>query len=312
MTLHERIQALKREKNVTIVAHYYQPLAVQQVADYIGDSLGLAKITQTVTTPNIIFAGVRFMAETASILNQEKKIFLPDPRAGCPLADFLTGDEIETFKLQYPGAPVVVYVNTTAETKAHADLCCTSSNALHIVQKAADLWQSKTILFGPDRHLASYIAGQTDLDVISIPGLGNCRVHNRFSLEDVRAARKTHPNAPLLVHPECPAEVQQEADYIGSTSGMLQYTRDHAGIHEFIIGTENGLVDHLRWKFPSKSYYPLNPSAICGNMKLNTIDKVLAALEAIGTEAESAHEVHVDPDLASQALQSIEKMLSFS
>jgi quinolinate synthase len=312
MTLHERIQALKQEKNVTIVAHYYQPLAVQQVADYIGDSLGLAKITQTVTTPYILFAGVRFMAETASILNQEKKILLPDPRAGCPLADFLTGDEIETFKLQYPGAPVVVYVNTTAETKAHADLCCTSSNALHIVQKAAEIWQSKTILFGPDRHLASYITEQTDLNIISIPGQGNCRVHNRFSVADVKAAREAHPGASLLVHPESPAEVQHEADYIGSTSGMLQYTRDHVGSHGFIIGTENGLVDHLRWKDPSKSFYPLSKSAICGNMKLNTIDKVLAALEAIGTEAETTHEVRVAPDLAQQALRSIEKMLTFS
>ncbi|QEE17268.1 quinolinate synthase NadA [Promethearchaeum syntrophicum] len=313
MDISEKISALKTEKGVTILAHYYTPLGVHKIADRIGDSLGLSKIAKNeVDTDYILFAGVLFMAETASVLNPAKTILSPDKSAGCPLANFLSGDDIEKYKIQYPDIPVVVYVNTTAETKAHTDICCTSSNAIKISQKIAEEHNTDTILFGPDKNLASYVRDRTDLKVISIPGLGNCPRHNLFTKMDVVNAKNTHPNAILLVHPEAPPEVQQMADYIGSTSGMLNYVHEHENDAGYIIGTEIGLMDHLIWKNPSKKFFPLNPKSLCENMKKITLEKIYTTLKSIGTPEEEQFQVKVPSHIAQKALLSIEKMIDYS
>ncbi len=314
MEILEQIKRLKREKDATIIAHYYQPIEIQQIADYIGDSLGLAKMaSEKVTTKHLVFAGVKFMGETAVVLNPEKKTFLPDMTAGCPLADFLSAQTIKEYKQQYPNAPVVVYVNTTAETKTEADLCCTSSNALKMIQKIAEQTGSQTILFGPDKNLAEYVRRQTNYNIITIPGKGCCPRHNMLQLETLQKLQSNHPNAITLVHPECLPAIQDHADFIGSTAGMLNYVVDHPENDEFIIGTEVGLVDHLRWKLPQHTYYPADANMICKNMKKNTLQKVLKVLEAIGDpNLEEQYRIVVPPNIADRALRSIETMIKFS
>ena len=313
MDISEKILALKTEKGATILAHYYTPLGVHKIADRIGDSLGLSKIAKSeVETEYILFAGVLFMAETASVLNPAKIILSPDKSAGCPLANFLSGDDIEKYKEKYPNIPVVVYVNTTAETKAHTDVCCTSSNAIKIAQKIAEEHNTDTILFGPDKNLASYVRDRTDLNIISIPGLGNCPRHNLFTKQDVLNTRKDHPNASLLVHPEAPPEVQHLADYIGSTSGMINYTNEHENDSGYIIGTEVGLMEHLIWKNPSKKFFPLNTKSLCENMKKITLEKIYTTLKSIGTPEETQYHVKVPSSIAQKALLSIDKMIDYS
>ncbi|MHA1719206.1 MAG: quinolinate synthase NadA [Promethearchaeota archaeon] len=313
MDISEKILALKSEKSVTILAHYYTPLGVHKIADRIGDSLGLSKIAKNeVDTDYIVFAGVLFMAETASILNQSKKILSPDKTAGCPLASFLTGKKIEEYKSKYPDIPVAVYVNTTAETKAHADICCTSSNSVEITQKIAEEWNTDTVLFGPDKNLASYVRNRTSLKIISIPGNGNCPRHNLFTKQDVEKAKKDHPDAVVLVHPESPPEVQEMADYIGSTAGMLNYSNENEIEGGYIIGTEVGLMEHMKWKSPQKLFFPLNTNALCENMKKITLEKVLNVLKSIGTSEEVQYEVKVPPHIAEKALISINKMIEIS
>ena len=313
MDISEKISALKTEKGVTILAHYYTPLGVHKIADRIGDSLGLSKIAKNeVETDYILFAGVLFMAETASVLNPAKTILSPDKSAGCPLANFLSGDDIEKYKEKYPNIPVVVYVNTTAETKAHTDICCTSSNAVNIAEKIAEEHNTDTILFGPDKNLASYVRNRTDLNIISIPGRGFCPRHNLFKKQDVIDARKAHPNASLIVHPEAPPEVQEMADYIGSTSGMINFVNEHENNSGYIIGTEIGLMEHLIWKNPSKKFFPLNTKSLCENMKKISLEKILRALESIGTPEEAKYQVKVPLNIVKKALLSIDKMMEFS
>ncbi len=313
MDISEKILALKSEKGVTILAHYYTPLGVHKIADRIGDSLGLSKIAKNeVEKDYILFAGVLFMAETASVLNPAKTILSPDKSAGCPLANFLSGDDIEKYKEKYPNIPVVVYVNTTAETKAHTDICCTSSNAVNIAQKIAEEHNSDTILFGPDKNLASYVRDRTNLKVISIPGRGNCPRHNLFTEQDVLNARKNHPNASLIVHPEAPPEVQHLADYIGSTSGMINYVNEHENDSGYIIGTEIGLMEHLIWKNPLKKFFPLNTKSLCENMKKITLEKIYSTLRSIGTPEEAKYQVKVPSNIAQKALLSIDKMIEYS
>jgi quinolinate synthase len=313
MDISEKILALKAEKNVTILAHYYTPLGVHKIADRIGDSLGLAKMAKNeVETDNIMIAGVLFMAETASILNQSKTILSPDKSGGCPLANFLSGNDIEKFKEKYPNIPVVVYVNTTAETKAHTDICCTSSNAIKIAQKIAEERKTDTILFGPDKNLASFVRERTDLKIISIPERGFCPRHNLFTKQNVINSRKDHPHASLIVHPESPPEVQHLADYIGSTSGMINYVNEHENEYGYIIGTEIGLMDHLIWKNPSKKFFPLNSKSLCINMKKMTLEKIYTVLKSIGTPEEAQHIVKVPSNIAQKALLSIDKMIEYS
>lgn len=310
--IHE-INQLKTKLNVTILAHYYQPIEIQKIADYIGDSLGLAQKTQENNAVEyILFAGVHFMAETASILNQDKTILCPDLQAGCPLASFLSESVISDYKKAYPGAPLIVYVNTTAETKANAEVCCTSSNALKMVQKTAKIWKSNTILFGPDKNLANFIRENTSLEIITVPENGNCPVHNKISLLDVDRMKLKHPNASIIVHPESPIEVQKQAEFVGSTSQMLKYTQEHPNPNGFIIGTEIGLVDHLNWKYPTQKFFPLNPNSICKNMKKMSLEKIYDSLKSIGTPSQENYEVRVSPELAKRAKIPLERMMDYS
>ncbi|MBA7583801.1 Quinolinate synthase A [subsurface metagenome] len=228
------------------------------------------------------------------------------------MANFLSGDDIEKYKEKYPNTPVVVYVNTTAETKAHTDICCTSSNAIKIAEKMAEEFKTDTILFGPDKNRASYVRENTNLKIISIPDRGFCPRHNLFKKQDVVNARKNHPNASLIVHPESPPEVQHLADYIGSTSGMINYVNEHENDSGYIIGTEVGLMEHLIWKNPSKKFFPLNPKSLCENMKKITLEKIYLTLKSIGTPEEAQNQVKVPSNIAQKALFSIDKMIDYS
>ncbi|MHA1519161.1 MAG: quinolinate synthase NadA [Promethearchaeota archaeon] len=312
-TLLEEIHKLKEKYNVTFLAHYYQPIEIQKIADYLGDSLGLAKQARDRTDMDyILFAGVNFMAETASILNQQKTILSPDLEAGCPLSAFISATLIKEYKIRYPNAPLIVYVNTTAETKANADVCCTSSNAIRIAEKTAQEWNTKTILFGPDKNLAQFVRANTDLNIITVPERGNCPIHNLFSIKDVKKQKQEHPEAKLIVHPESPWEVQELADFVGSTSQMMAYTQENPSQGGFIIGTETGLTEHLRWKFPEQSYFPLSKRSVCKNMKKMSLPKIYAALKSIGTPEQDNFEVRVSPDQTAQALIAVNRMMDFS
>jgi quinolinate synthase len=305
----EEIKKLKKAKKVTIIAHFYQPIEVQQVADFIGDSLALAEIARDkIIDPNIVFAGVRFMAETASILNQQRRIFSPDPTALCPLADYLTPKKIQTYKKKYPNAPVVVYVNTTADVKAMADVCCTSSNALNIIPKAAKKWDTNTILFGPDKNLAAYIAQTTHLNIIPIPAKGNCPYHNNYKLKDIERARAENPKAKILVHPESPLTILNHADYVGSTAAIEKYVANTDHPEGYVIGTEVGMLDYLRWKFPTKKFFPLSSEAMCIDMKKITLQKIYDLLQKIGTPDADPFEIRVPSEIAQNAKKSIEMM----
>jgi quinolinate synthase len=309
----DQILTLKKSKEVTILAHFYQSLEIQKIADYIGDSLGLAKIAKNnIETPYIVFAGVAFMAETASILNQAKTVLIPDQDAGCPLSDYLNPEIIAKFRQEYPYAPLVVYVNTTAETKAFADVCCTSSNAETVVKKIAAEHKTNTILFGPDKNLAAYVAQQTNFKIITIPGDGNCKFHNAFTITDVENSKKLHPNSPVLIHPESPMEVLKLADYVGSTAGIESYVESHESSEGFIIGTEVGMLAYLQQKFSQKTFYPMSEKCLCEEMKKITLEKILAVLEAIGTAEEKKYEIKVPLAIAKKAIISIDKMMDFS
>lgn len=309
----QQIKRLKNQKKVALYAHYYQPIEIQKLADYIGDSLGLANVAREKEDSNyIILAGVHFMAETASILNQKKTVLSPNFQAGCPLASFLNPKTIEEYKKQYPKSPLVVYVNTTAETKAYSDVCCTSSNAVKVVEKVAEEWDTDTVLFGPDKNLATFVENRTKLKIIRVPQNGNCPIHNFITEKDVEKAKQKYPGASILVHPECTLVVQKLADYIGSTSQMLNFTRTHPNPAGFIIGTEIGLIEHLRWKFPQQSYYPLNSAAVCKNMKKINLENLLDALKAIDTPDQSKYEIRVESGTAAKAIQPLERMLKYS
>ena len=313
MTLSDKIRQLKVEKGVTILAHYYQPLEVQKIADVMGDSLGLAKVAKNdIQTPYILFAAVRFMAETASILNQNKTVLSPELRAGCPLSNYINPAVIADYKAKYPGSPLIVYVNTTAETKASADVCCTSSNALTVVKNVAKDWNTDTILFGPDKNLAAWVKQESGLNIIPVPPHGNCLVHNQFSVDHIDAARELHPGAHIICHPESPIEVLQQADYVGSTSGMIKYVESHDVSAGFILGTEIGLTEYLQDKYPHKNLHPLSTEAVCRNMKKITLEKILHVLESINTPEEAQHEVRVPDAIAHKAIKSIDRMMDYS
>lgn len=300
MELKQRILKLKEEKNAVILAHNYQLQEIQEVADFVGDSLELARIAQGVDKDLIIFCGVDFMADMAKILNPEKKVIVPDATAICPMARQLSVDVIKEEKKKHPGAAVVLYVNTTAEAKALADCLCTSANAAEIVNAMG----SDTVLFGPDRNLAAYVQKRTNKKVIPIPEFGCCPTHMRFNAEHVKQMRHKHPNAKVIVHPECTPDVQALADYVESTSGMLRIARqENAG--SFIIGTEMGLIERMRRGIPDKKFYPLH-DAICPNMKKNTLEKVLFALE------DEAPEVHVPACISEGARKALGLMLELS
>lgn len=298
MDLAERIQKLKKEKKAVILAHNYQRKEIQEIADYIGDSIELSrKAVEEKDAEMIVFSAVDFMAESAAILNPTKKVLLPCLGARCPMAQMLTVDEIKRAKAFYPAAPVVLYVNTLATSKAYCDVCCTSANAVEVI-KSLD---ADTILFGPDKNLAEYVMEQTGKTLIPLPENGFCPTHLLFQPEDVKVLKMQHPDATVMVHPECSSEMRKVADFIGSTSKMCRFAKE-SNSKNFIVGTEEGILYRLRKENPEKNFYLAYEEAICPNMKLTTLDRLYSALK------EEKHVIKIPEPVAKKARASLERM----
>jgi quinolinate synthase len=298
MELVEKINRLRKERNAVILVHNYQIPEVQDIADYVGDSLGLSIQASKTAADVIVFCGVYFMAETAKIISPEKTVLIPDANAGCPMADMITAEELRKLKREHPRAKVLCYVNTTAEVKAECDVCCTSGNAEQIVRGASR--SADEIIFVPDQYLAHYISTQVGKDFISWKGY--CPTHVKILPEDIAAKRALYSDAEVLVHPECTPGVTKLADKVLSTEGMMRYARE-TKTRAFIIGTEIGILHRLKKQNPEKSFYPASERAVCPNMKLTTLEKVLWALE------EMQHEVTVPQEIIRKAKSSLQIML---
>jgi quinolinate synthase len=295
--LKNEIMRIKKEKNALIVAHNYQIDDVQNIADKVGDSFYLSKLCATNSAKLIVFCGVRFMAESAKILSPEKTVLLPELKAGCPMADSITADDVTMLKRKHPKAVIVCYINTTAEVKAECDICCTSSNAIKIVTSIPQ----KDIIFLPDRNLGSYIAKQVpEKNFILYDGC--CITHNRFGLKEVEVARQLYPDAPIAVHPECPPEVVEAADFVGSTSEILEYCKK-SDKKQIVIGTEMGILHTLKADSPNKKFMLLTPRLVCSNMKLTTLTSVYNALN------ENKNIIEVDEDIRVRARTCLQRML---
>ena len=278
--LQKRILSLKKERKALILAHNYQPLEIQQIADFVGDSLQLAQKSADVKGYEmVVFAGVRFMAEMAAVLSDGLPVYIPAPDALCPLAAWVTPEKIRQRKKEYPGAPVVLYVNTTAEAKAEADIICTSGNAAQVVKSLG----AETVLFGPDKNLAEYVRQKTGVKIVDIEPKGNCFVHHQFTVAQLEELRKKHPDATVIVHPECPPDVQAAADLVGST-GMMVKTVAASSQREFIIATELGLIQQLQEAHPDKVIIPAYIGAVCKQMKKTTLEKIARVLEDLPEE----------------------------
>lgn len=300
MDLTQKILRLKKEKKAIILAHNYQRPEVQEIADYIGDSIELSrKAAEEKDAKIIVFCAVDFMAESAAILNPEKKVLLPSLGARCPMAQMLTVEEIKRAKKLYPKAPVVLYVNTLASCKAEADICCTSANAVEVV-KSLD---ADTVLFGPDSNLANYVAEKTGKRITPIPQNGFCPTHLLFQPEDVNVLKMQHPNAVVIVHPECSMEMRKTADFVGSTSKMCRFAKESKA-KEFIVGTEEGIMHRLRKENPDKNFYLAYEGAVCPNMKLTTLDRIYAALK------EEKNVIKVPQAVAKKAKASLDRMFA--
>ena len=294
----DKIMALKREKNAVILAHYYQTMDIQEVADYVGDSFELARRAQRAEQSIIVFCGVRFMAESAKILNSEKTVLLPVLDAGCPMADMVTAEDVIWLKEQYPDAAVMCYVNSSAAVKAQSTICCTSSSSVRIARSL----EEKRIIFVPDQNLGAYTASQVpEKEFILFSGF--CPIHHHVSADNVIQAKQVHPNALVLVHPECTAKVLELADYIGSTSGILDHVINSSE-KEFIIGTEMGVVERLKKLVPDKTIYLLSSGLICPNMKKTHILDILNSLE------NGVHEITLPEDELIGARTSLERMVA--
>jgi quinolinate synthase len=318
--LQEKIQALKEKKNAIILAHNYQREEVQDIADHTGDSLELSRIAASIDCDVIVFCGVNFMAESASILSPEKTVLLPEIKACCPMADMVTVSSARNLKTHFPGfeytdgytypsdftlrdikklhpgVPVVTYVNTTADVKAESDICCTSANAVKIVESL----DSDKVICVPDKNLSAWIANNTDKEVIAWDGF--CHVHDRVTAADVDKARQEHPGAAVLAHPECRMEVLEKADHVTSTSGMLRYA-EASDAREFIIGTETGLLYGLRQNNPDKVFYPLRKDMVCPNMKRTSLNSVLQCLES------ETYKIRVPEEIRIPAKKALDRML---
>lgn len=296
--IQEEILKLKKEKDICILAHCYQSPDILEVADFVGDSFALSVSASKVTNKTVIMCGVRFMAETVKILSPDKKVILANGDAGCPMAEMMDKELIEQVKEQYPDYTVVAYINTTSELKTVCDVCVTSSSALKIC-KSLD---TDKILFIPDKNLGSYIAKQLPEKEFKLLS-GGCPTHARMGISEVKKAKADHPEALFLVHPECVPEVVAEADYVGSTTGIMNYAKE-SDAKEFIIGTESSIVSHLQLACPDKMFYPLSKDLVCHNMKLTTIVDVLNSVKGIGGE-----EIELDEDVRLGAKRCIDKMI---
>ncbi|MGC8865089.1 MAG: quinolinate synthase NadA [Bacteroidales bacterium] len=301
----EGILDLKRQKQATILAHYYQIPEIQDLADFIGDSLALSQKAKNVDSPLIVFCGVHFMAETAKILNPGKKVIVPDLEAGCSLADSCPPDRFAEFLQQYPDHKVITYINSTARIKAMSDIICTSGNAVQIVES---LPKNEKIIFAPDRNLGAYINQMTGRNMVLWDGV--CQVHDLLTAESILKLKMENPDALLVAHPECNRAVLEVADYIGSTNGMIKFVHQ-AKAHKFIVASETGIVHQMKKLAPEKDFLvaPANETCSCNDcpyMKMNTLEKLSKALLT------ESPEVVVDEELAHRALKPIEKMLEIS
>lgn len=294
----EQIKKLKKEKNALILAHYYSPLEIWEIADAIGDSLELSRKAAAATEDLIVFCGVRFMAESAKILNPEKKVLLPVADAGCPMADMITAEELRALKAKHPEAGVICYVNSSAEVKAESDICCTSAGALKV---AASL-PHKEIIFVPDQNLGSYVAAHFPEKTFHFIN-GYCPIHNACTAEDLKRAKALHPNALIAAHPECGKGTSEIADFVGSTTGILDFCRK-SDAEEFIIGTEIEIVRALQKEFPQKKFYEAKEDFVCSDMKKNTLDTLLKALQ------EETCEILLDENTLSLARKALENMIN--
>ncbi len=273
--LQKRILDLKKKRNAFIIAHNYQLLEIQKIADFVGDSLQLAvKSAEAKGYDLVVFCGVKFMAEMAAVLSPDIPVYIPAPEALCPLASFVSPDKVQAMKQEHPGAPVVVYVNTTAETKSSCDIVCTSSTAVEIVESLG----VDKVLFGPDKNLAEYVRRQTSIEIVDIEPKGHCYVHRMFDVAQIALLKEDYPDAIVLAHPECHPEVQDVADYVISTGKMAKIV-EKSPSKTFIIATEVGLVEQLQHKHPDKIILPAYDGAICIQMKKNSLEKVAEVLE---------------------------------
>ena len=299
MELVEAIDRLRKEKDAIIMAHNYQRPEVQDVADYVGDSVELARRAMDEKKAKIlVVAAVDFMAENAFLLNPKKKVLIPNQYAHCPMARMLTLDDIKRYRETYPGTPIVLYVNTFAEAKAECDICCTSANALKIVESI----QSDKVIFGPDCNLAEYVQERTKKKIIPIPELGFCPTHQRFDEENILLLKAKYPKAKVLAHPECTREVRHIADFVGSTSRIINYAREATDVATFIIGTEEGILHRLKKENPEKEFILAHALGICPNMKMTTLENIYLSLK------DEVYQVTVPRNTASKARQALEKM----
>lgn len=296
----EKINALKKEKNAVILAHCYQPVEIDLVADYVGDSLKLSQVAAETDADIIVFAGVFFMAQTAKLLSPNKKVLLPQIHAGCRMADMISYKQLKEFKAMHPDIPTVCYVNSTAEVKSECDMCCTSSNAINIVKSMNE----EKILFVPDTYLGKWVEKQLgNVEVITYPGF--CPTHLQIRPKDIEEARKAHPNALVLAHPECHMSVSDMADYVGSTTGIMKFAKESDN-KSFIIATEHGVVDRLKRDLSDKEIIPVKDNVVCPNMKMTSLEDILEVLET------EKNEINVDADIAEKAVKCIDRMLEVS
>jgi len=298
MEIVAKIEKLKKEKNAVILVHNYQLPEIHDIGDFVGDSLGLSIEAARTKADVIIFCGVHFMAETAKILSPQKKVLLPDKNAGCPMADMIDAEAMHTLKARHPNAVSVCYVNTSAAVKARCDYCCTSANAEKIIRHI--LTKHQEIIFVPDKYLAAHVSAQVGRDFIVWDGY--CPVHARLTPEEILQAKKDHPRAKVIVHPECKPEFTALADLVASTEGMCK-DANISPHDEFIIGTEIGIIHRMKKENPSKIFYPASAETVCPDMKRITLEKVLWSLENM------AHEIIITPDVMDKARLAIERML---
>ncbi len=295
--LKDEILKLKKEKNAVILGHCYQNIEIDEVADFVGDSLYLSQMAAKTEADIIVFAGVYFMAQTAKIISPQKRVFLPNMQSGCLMADMINLEQLREFKSQNKDIPVVCYVNSTAEVKSECDICCTSSNALKIVKSL----NKPEVLFCPDTYLGKWVESQTDgIKVKTYPGF--CPTHLRIKEEDILQARKKYPDAKILAHPECHKEVCKHADFVGSTSQIMNYAKESSN-KTFVIATEKGVVDRLNRDYPDKNFILIKENIICPNMKHNTLEDIYNVL------LNETNEIIVDKEISKKAVTCINKML---
>lgn len=296
--LWDDIRKLKHQRNAVILAHYYQLPEIQEIADFVGDSLELSRKAANTDADVIVFCGVHFMAESAAVLSPNKKVILPVESAGCPMADMVTPEALRAKKKEMPNTVVVSYVNTSAEVKAESDICCTSANAVKIVQSIPE---DKNILFVPDQNLGSNVAklANRELELWA----GHCPIHNDLTVEDILAAKRQHPEAKVLIHPECRPEVIELADYVSSTSGLLRYASENE-VQEYIVCTEEGILHQMRKQSPDKKFYLVHSKMVCADMKYTTLPQLKEALENMTPQ------ITVPDDIREKALISLERMLA--